>query len=350
MFVTGMPGELEQAHGQGLVLKLFVAGGRPESALAVDRLRKILKEHDIADGSLQIFDIEQRPQIAREAQVVVVPTLVREFPLPRKILVGDLSQVASIFESFASFPPSQESRGEVPAPWVELPPYMVYPNQKTVRVLLVGFSRVVHSGLREMLSHSHWIELVPEATDESQLLPTLGKADFEGHPIHLVLTESAQSATSIKAQFPKTAVLVLFEHLDPTALIEMIAAGAAGYMALNELSASRLLEAIRGKLRSEVQIQTSVLSEAVNALLDNDWRMATARLGVSKHLSEREAEVLRLLAHGDSNKAIAETLGMTLNTTKKHVGNVIRKLSARNRTHAAVIALQMAAGRPPTQA
>ena len=71
--LTTGPSQLEQAPDQRLVLKLFVVGGRPESALAVSRLRTILREHGFADSSLQIFDIEQRPEIAREAQVVGVP-------------------------------------------------------------------------------------------------------------------------------------------------------------------------------------------------------------------------------------------------------------------------------------
>ncbi|NLE08108.1 MAG: response regulator transcription factor, partial [Dehalococcoidales bacterium] len=58
------------------------------------------------------------------------------------------------------------------------------------------------------------------------------------------------------------------------------------------------------------------------------------------HLTEREVDVLRLMGNGESNKIIAETLGITLDTTKKHVRNVIDKLEARSRTHASIIAAQ----------
>ncbi|MBM2824563.1 MAG: two component transcriptional regulator, LuxR family, partial [Dehalococcoidales bacterium] len=58
------------------------------------------------------------------------------------------------------------------------------------------------------------------------------------------------------------------------------------------------------------------------------------------HLTGREVDVLRLMGNGDSNKIIAETLGITLDTTKKHVRNVIDKMQARSRTHAAIIAAQ----------
>jgi DNA-binding NarL/FixJ family response regulator len=58
------------------------------------------------------------------------------------------------------------------------------------------------------------------------------------------------------------------------------------------------------------------------------------------HLTDREVDVLRLMGNGDSNKIIAATLGITLDTTKKHVRNVIDKMQARSRTHAAIIAAQ----------
>ncbi|MDO8491314.1 MAG: helix-turn-helix transcriptional regulator, partial [Dehalococcoidia bacterium] len=64
------------------------------------------------------------------------------------------------------------------------------------------------------------------------------------------------------------------------------------------------------------------------------------RTAEAAHLTAREVDVLRLLGNGDSNKEIAATLGITLDTAKKHVRNVIDKLQARTRTHAAIIAAQ----------
>ncbi len=350
MDVTSVANEIDQKPDQRLVLKLFIVGGRPESSMVVDRLRTILKEHGFADSSLQVFDIEQTPQIARDAQVVGVPTLVREFPLPRKIVVGDLSQAASVLGSLAlPVSPSRQSRVEAQLPQLPsavLPPFMGYPGQKTVRVLLVGFNLIVRSGLREMLTHSPWIEMVPEAVDEDQTLQSLRKAAGEGWPIHIVLTDKVQPTRYIKSQFPETAVLVLTEHSDPATVIEMIAAGGAGCISLQDLSTSEMLEAIRGAVAGKVQVKTAVLSEAVNSVGHSDWRTANEHLFAPEHLSAREVEVLRLLGNGDSNRDIAESLGITLDTTKKHVRSIIKKLLARNRTHAAIIALRIMASRP----
>ena len=75
-------------------------------------------------------------------------------------------------------------------------------------------------------------------------------------------------------------------------------------------------------------------------LIQNGRKTLAERTAEAAHLTEREVDVLRLLGNGDSNKIIAATLGITLDTTKKHVRNVIDKMQARSRTHAAIIAAQ----------
>ncbi|MDO8635565.1 MAG: LuxR C-terminal-related transcriptional regulator, partial [Dehalococcoidia bacterium] len=75
-------------------------------------------------------------------------------------------------------------------------------------------------------------------------------------------------------------------------------------------------------------------------LLQNGRKTLAQRTAEAAHLTKREVDVLRLLGNGDSNKIIAETLGITLDTVKKHARNVIDKLQARSRTHAAIIAAQ----------
>jgi DNA-binding NarL/FixJ family response regulator len=77
--------------------------------------------------------------------------------------------------------------------------------------------------------------------------------------------------------------------------------------------------------------------------------MLAERTAEAAHLTEREVDLLRLLGHGDSNKTIAETLGITTDTAKKHVSNVIDKMQASSRTHAAIIAAQTGiVGKPVT--
>jgi DNA-binding NarL/FixJ family response regulator len=78
----------------------------------------------------------------------------------------------------------------------------------------------------------------------------------------------------------------------------------------------------------------------VENLIENGRRTLAERTTEAAHLTEREVDVLRLMGNGDSNKQIAATLSITLDTAKKHVRNVIDKMQARSRTHAAIIAAQ----------
>jgi DNA-binding NarL/FixJ family response regulator len=85
---------------------------------------------------------------------------------------------------------------------------------------------------------------------------------------------------------------------------------------------------------------TELLRAAVDNLIENGRKTLAERTTDAAHLTEREVDVLRLMGNGDSNKMMAETLDITLDTVKKHVRNVIDKLQARSRTHAAIIAAQ----------
>jgi DNA-binding NarL/FixJ family response regulator len=87
----------------------------------------------------------------------------------------------------------------------------------------------------------------------------------------------------------------------------------------------------------------------VENLIQNGRKTLAERTTEAAHLTEREIDILRLMGNGDSNKLMAETLGITLDTVKKHVRNVIDKLQARSRTHAAIIAAQAGiVGKPIT--
>jgi len=92
---------------------------------------------------------------------------------------------------------------------------------------------------------------------------------------------------------------------------------------------------------------TELLHTAVENLIQNGRKTLAERTADAAHLTGREVDVLRLLGNGDSNKQIAEILGISLDTTKKHVRNIIDKMQAHSRTHAAIIAAQAGiAGNP----
>ena len=113
-----------------------------------------------------------------------------------------------------------------------------------------------------------------------------------------------------------------------------------GYIFLNDLTPEMLLQSIHRVVEGGTQMKTELLRRAVDDLIQNGRKTLAERTAEAAHLTPREVDVLRLLGNGDTNKAIAGTLCITLDTAKKHVGNVIDKLQARSRTHAAIIAAQ----------
>ncbi len=339
----------QESPSQGLDLKLFIAGGRPESARAVARLQGMLQDYDLPASSVRIVDIEQSPQAAKEAQVVGVPALVKEHPFPRKSVIGDLSDTTVVLRALG-LPNTKKRYAASVAESPQEPRIMGEAGRaelKTVRVLMINFNPIIREGLQAILAMDYGIELIPDAADAEQALSRLKEASDQGHPVNVVLTEARtgtldgiQATRLIKEQFPKVAVLVMTQNIDDSCVIDAIHAGAAGYIFLKDMTSELLLQGIQRVVMGGMQIQTELLRTAVDALLQNGPKTLAERTAEAAHLTEREVDVLRLLGHGDSNKIISETLGITLDTTKKHVRNVIDKMQARSRTHAAIIAAQ----------
>ncbi len=214
-------------------------------------------------------------------------------------------------------------------------------------VLMIDFSPVVREGLQAILTKDERIKVIGEAPDEHEALQHIKRAGDKGQPVNVVLTETrsgkvdgVQATKLIKDEFPEVAVLVLTDNLNDSYVIDAIHAGAAGYIFLEDMSPEMLLQSIHRAVEGGTQMSTAVLRAAVEHLIENGRRTLAERTADAAHLTEREVDVLRLMGNRDSNKTIAATLGITLDTTKKHVRNVIDKLQARSRTHAAIIAAQ----------
>ena len=214
-------------------------------------------------------------------------------------------------------------------------------------VLMIDFSPVVREGLQAILTKDERIEFIGDVPDGNEALQHIKRASDRGQPVNVVLTETrsgkidgVQATRLIKDEFPEIAVLVLTENLNDSYVIDAIHAGAGGYIFLKDMSPEGLLQSIHRVVEGGTQMKTELLHTAVENLIQNGRRTLAERTAEAAHLTEREVDVLRLLGNGDSNKTIAATLGITLDTTKKHVRNVVDKMQARSRTHAAIIAAQ----------
>jgi DNA-binding NarL/FixJ family response regulator len=220
-------------------------------------------------------------------------------------------------------------------------------ESETLGVLMIDFSPVVREGLQAILTKDEGIEVIGDVPDGHEALQHIKRAGDQGRPVNVVLTETrngvvdgVQATRLIKDEFPKVAVLVLTENLNDSYVIDAIHAGAGGYIFLKDMSPELLLQSIHRAVEGGMQMKTELLHTAVENLIQNGRKTLAERTTEAAHLTEREVDVLRLMGNGDSNKIIADTLGITLDTTKKHVRNVIDKLQARSRTHAAIIAAQ----------
>ena len=217
----------------------------------------------------------------------------------------------------------------------------------TLGVLLIGFSPVVREGLQAILAKDQKIEVIGDAQNGHDALILIKRERSHGKPINVVLTETrtagldgVQATRLIKDEFPEIAVLVLTENPNDTYVIDAIHAGAGGYIFLKDMRPEALTQSIHRMVGGGMQVTTELLHTAVENLIQNGRKTLAERTAEAAHLTDREVDVLRLLGNGDSNKMMAETLGITLDTVKKHVRNVIDKLQARSRTHAAIIAAQ----------
>jgi DNA-binding NarL/FixJ family response regulator len=215
---------------------------------------------------------------------------------------------------------------------------------KKIRVLIVDDQALMRQGLATLLELEPDLEVVGQAGDGIEAV-TLVK---ERKP-HVVLMDVRMSRLNgvdatrqVRAQAPETQVIILTTFDDDEYVFEGLRAGAMGYL-LKDVSAEDLTDAIRRVARGEALIQPSIARKVVSefARLGAPDKKTLAHTKLLDPLSEREAEILKLLAQGMSNREIAETLFITEGTAKNHISNIFSKLGVRDRTQAVLRAQEM---------
>ena len=221
------------------------------------------------------------------------------------------------------------------------------PKSEKLGVLMIGFSPVIREGLQAIMAKDARLNVIGDVPDGYDGLLFIKRIHDRGQTVNVVLTETrsgerdgVQATRLIKDEFPEISILVLTENMNDTYVIDAIHAGAGGYIFLKDMTPEALLQSIHHVVEGGMQMKTELLHTAVENLIQNGRKTLAERTTAAAHLTEREVDVLRLMGNGDSNKVMAETLNITLDTVKKHVRNVIDKLQARSRTHAAIIAAQ----------
>ncbi len=208
--------------------------------------------------------------------------------------------------------------------------------EKKIRVLIADDHSVVRQGLRMFLLVQPDMELVGEAANGREAVQRVDTLAPDVVLMDLVMPEMTgiEATRAIKAAHPEVQVLVLTTFLEDERVKEAIEAGAVGFL-LKEVEMDDLARAVRGAARGEPQLHP----EAAKML----FGLATRKPVVPEPpspLTERERQVIALLAEGLSNKQIARTLSVSETTIKGHVANILSKLELQDRTQAAVYAVR----------
>jgi DNA-binding NarL/FixJ family response regulator len=206
-----------------------------------------------------------------------------------------------------------------------------------VRVLLADDQALFREALATLLGVRPEIEVVGEAGDGAQALDRAAqlRPDVVLMDLHMPVLDGVAATRRLRVEQPGVRVLALTTFDDDEDVFAALRAGAVGYL-LKDVSADRLVEALLAARRGESVLQPSVAAKVVArfAGLPDEPRPRPQPLVVP--LSDRELDVVRLLAGGRSNREIAQELYLAEGTVKNHVTNVLAKLGARDRTQAAL--------------
>jgi len=209
-----------------------------------------------------------------------------------------------------------------------------------IRVMLVDDQNLVRKGVRSLLELSSDIEIVGEAADGAEAIRMLP----EINPDVMLLDMRMPGMSGIdllqtlakRDAVPPTIILTTFD--DDELVLAGIKAGARGYL-LKDVSLEDLVGAVKTVAEGGSIVKPAVTQRLLKGLenLQNDF----SSLDRPDPLTERETEILRLMAGGYSNKEIANSLGVAEGTIKNHVSNILSKMGVRDRTRAVLKAFEM---------
>jgi NarL family two-component system response regulator LiaR len=203
-----------------------------------------------------------------------------------------------------------------------------------IRVCLVDDHRVVSRGVQSYLESFPDIRIVGMAMSGEEALEKLDEWLPEVMIMDLLMPggmDGVEATRRIRVRSPRTQVVALTASTDEARLIAVLRAGAIGYVR-KDAEPEVLLAAVRAAARGQSVIDPAVAGTVLQDLL---------RGGLpGDELTEREVEVLRQLAHGRTNREIAEALFISEETVKTHIGNILGKLHLAHRTQAVIYALK----------
>src|SRR5512136_368908 len=209
-------------------------------------------------------------------------------------------------------------------------------TQASIRVLIVDDHTIVRKGIRALLAEIEGIEVVGEA-DNGQEAVTQAETlhpDVILMDLAMPKMDGIEATRQIKASQPDSRILVMTSFAADDKVFPAIKAGALGYL-LKESAPEDLVQAIRQIHRGESSLHPTIARKVLQEIIHPSDRPPTPN-----PLTEREAEVLRLVAQGLSNQDIAGKLNISDPTVRTHVSNILNKLHLATRIQAALYALR----------
>jgi two-component system, NarL family, response regulator LiaR len=203
----------------------------------------------------------------------------------------------------------------------------------TIRVLITDDHKVVRRGLRGFLELDPGLEIVGEASNGEEALRLARRLEPDVVLMDLLMPvmDGIEATRQIRRRLPDVEVVALTSVLEDASVTGAIRAGAIGYL-LKTTDADELCEAIKAAAAGKVQLAPEAAAHLVREVRLPDSPEA---------LTERETEVLRLVAHGKANKQIARELSIDESTIKSHVHSILSKLDVKSRTQAALHAVRV---------
>src|SRR5215216_1155029 len=201
-----------------------------------------------------------------------------------------------------------------------------------IRILITDDHGVVRQGLRMFLSLDPDIHVVGEAENGQEALEMARELEPDVVLMDLLMPvmDGIKATRAIRSELPEVEVMALTSVLEGASVTRAVRAGAIGYL-LKDADAEELHRAIRGAAEGRVQLAPEAAARLMREVSAPENPEA---------LTDREAEVLRLLARGKANKQIASGLYVSEKTVKAHVSSILMKLGVHSRTQAALYAVR----------
>lgn len=207
-----------------------------------------------------------------------------------------------------------------------------------MKILICDDQAVIRDGLEMLLKLEQDFEIIGAAQDgaEAVELAAQKSPDLVLMDLKMPGTNGIEATREIRAKFPNVKVLVLTTYDDDEWLFDAIRAGASGYL-LKDTPRHKIIEAIRGTVEGRSFLDPAIAGKLINQVASNQKQPTSV---LAEKLTERELDVLRLIARGFNNSDIAGQLHLSEGTVRNHVSAILEKLGVSDRTQAAVVAIQ----------